>query len=122
MSEVATKVREIIMEKLGTSEEKITSGASFRNDLGADSLSTVELMMELEEAFGVDIEDDEAEKIETVQDAIDYIEKKVAEKGKQDLSYLQKKVLQKKNLLLQKRRLRLKALQKKLLQKRKEKK
>ena len=81
MSEVATKVREIIMEKLGTSEEKITSGASFRNDLGADSLSTVELMMELEEAFGVDIEDDEAEKIETVQDAIDYIEKKVAEKA-----------------------------------------
>ena len=81
MSEVATKVREIIMEKLGTSEEKITSGASFRHDLGADSLSTVELMMELEEAFGVDIEDDEAEKIETVQDAIDYIEKKVAEKA-----------------------------------------
>jgi len=78
MSEVAAKVKEIIMDKLGTSEEKITPEASFRNDLGADSLSTVELMMELEEAFGVEIEDEEAEKIQTVKDAIDYIEKKMA--------------------------------------------
>jgi len=83
MSEVATKVKEIIMEKLGTSEDKITPEASFRNDLGADSLSTVELMMELEEVFGVDIEDEEAEKIMTVKDAIAYIEKKLAEKAKQ---------------------------------------
>jgi acyl carrier protein len=81
MSEVASKVKEIIMDKLGTSEEKITPEASFRNDLGADSLSTVELMMELEEAFGVEIEDEEAEKIQTVKDAIDYIEKKMADKG-----------------------------------------
>jgi acyl carrier protein len=81
MSEVETKVKEIIMDKLGTSEEKIVPEASFRNDLGADSLSTVELMMELEEVFGVNIEDEEAEKIETVKDAIDYIEKKVAEKA-----------------------------------------
>ncbi len=81
MSEVASKVKEIIMDKLGTSEEKITPEASFRNDLGADSLSTVELMMELEEAFGVEIADEEAEKIQTVKDAIDYIEKKMADKA-----------------------------------------
>lgn len=81
MSEVETKVKEIIMDKLGTSEEKITPEASFRNDLGADSLSTVELMMELEEVFGVDIEDEEAEKIQTVKQAIEYIEKKIAEKA-----------------------------------------
>jgi acyl carrier protein len=81
MSEVESKVKEIIMDKLGTSEEKITPEASFRNDLGADSLSTVELMMELEEAFGVEIEDEEAEKIQTVKDAIEYIEKKVGEKA-----------------------------------------
>lgn len=81
MSEVETKVKEIIMDKLGTSEEKITPEASFRNDLGADSLSTVELMMELEEAFGVEIEDEEAEKIQTVKDAIEYIEKKVGDKA-----------------------------------------
>lgn len=80
MSEVETKIKEIIMDKLGTSEEKITPEASFRNDLGADSLSQVELMMELEEVFGVDIEDEEAEKIETVKDAIDYIETKLADK------------------------------------------
>jgi acyl carrier protein len=82
MTDVEVKVREIIMEKLGTSEDKVTPEASFRNDLGADSLSTVELMMELEEVFGVEIEDEEAEKIQTVKDAIAYIEKKLAEKGK----------------------------------------
>jgi acyl carrier protein len=81
MSEVETKVKEIIMDKLGTSEDKITPEASFRNDLGADSLSTVELMMELEEVFGVEIEDEEAEKIQTVKDAIGYIEKRLAEKA-----------------------------------------
>ena len=82
MTDVEVKVREIIMEKLGTSEDKVTPEASFRNDLGADSLSTVELMMELEEVFGVEIEDEEAEKIQTVKDAIAYIEKKLAQKGK----------------------------------------
>lgn len=78
MSEVNQKVKEIIMERLGVSEEKVTPEASFINDLGADSLDTVELMMELEEAFGVNIEDEEAEKIQTVKDAIDYLEKKIA--------------------------------------------
>ncbi len=78
MSEVNQKVKEIIMERLGVSEEKITPEASFINDLGADSLDTVELMMELEEAFGVSIEDEEAEKIQTVKDAVAYLEKKLA--------------------------------------------
>ena len=78
MADVTQKVKEIIMERLGVSEEKITPEASFINDLGADSLDTVELMMELEEAFGVNIEDEEAEKIQTVKDAIDYLEKKIA--------------------------------------------
>ena len=81
MSEVEAKVKEIIMDKLGTSEDKITPEASFRNDLGADSLSQVELMMELEEVFGIDIEDEEAEKIQTVKQAVDYLEKKLAEKS-----------------------------------------
>lgn len=80
MSDVNQKVKEIIMERLGVSEEKITPEASFINDLGADSLDTVELMMELEEAFGVSIEDEEAEKIQTVKDAIDYLEQKLASK------------------------------------------
>ena len=80
MSDVNQKVKEIIMERLGVSEEKITPEASFINDLGADSLDTVELMMELEEAFGVSIEDEEAEKIQTVKDAIDYLEEKLAGK------------------------------------------
>lgn len=80
MAEVTQKIREIIMEKLGVSEEKITPQASFINDLGADSLDTVELMMALEEAFDVVIEEEEAEKIQTVQHAVDYLEKKLAEK------------------------------------------
>jgi acyl carrier protein len=80
MSDVNQKVKEIIMERLGVSEEKITPEASFINDLGADSLDTVELMMELEEAFGVSIEDEEAEKIQTVKDAIAYLEEKLASK------------------------------------------
>lgn len=80
MADVEQKVKEIIMERLGVSEEKITPEASFINDLGADSLDTVELMMELEEAFGVSIEDDEAEKIQTVKNAVDYLEGKLAEK------------------------------------------
>ncbi len=80
MSEVVQKVKEIVMERLGVSEDKVTPGASFINDLGADSLDTVELVMELEEAFGVSIEDEEAEKIQTVQDAVDFLEKKLAEK------------------------------------------
>ena len=73
MSEVAAKVKEIIMDKLGTSEEKITPEASFRNDLGADSLDTVELVMALEEEFETEIPDEDAEKITTVQQATDYV-------------------------------------------------
>jgi acyl carrier protein len=78
MPDVDQKVKEIIMERLGVSEEKITPEASFINDLGADSLDTVELMMELEEAFGVSIEDEEAEKLQTVKDAVEYLQKKLA--------------------------------------------
>ena len=67
------KVKEIIIDKLGVEEEKISSEASFVDDLGADSLDTVELVMALEEEFDTEIPDEEAEKITTVQSAIDYI-------------------------------------------------
>ncbi|HKK30492.1 MAG TPA: acyl carrier protein [Alphaproteobacteria bacterium] len=75
MSEVAEKVRQIVVEHLGVDEEKVTDNATFIDDLGADSLDTVELVMAFEEAFGVEIPDDAAEKIQSVKDAIDYIEK-----------------------------------------------
>ena len=68
------KVKEIIIDKLGVEEEKINSEASFVDDLGADSLDTVELIMQLEEEFGIEIPDDDAEKITTVQAAIDYLD------------------------------------------------
>ena len=68
------KVKDIIIDKLGVDEEKINSEASFVDDLGADSLDTVELIMQLEEEFGIDIPDDDAEKITTVQAAIDYLD------------------------------------------------
>ena len=68
------KVKDIIIDKLGVEEEKISKEASFVDDLGADSLDTVELIMQLEEEFGVEIPDDDAEKITTVQAAIDYLE------------------------------------------------
>ena len=71
---VADKVKSIIVEQLGVDEEEVTPDASFVDDLGADSLDTVELVMAFEEAFDVEIPDDEAEKIRTVQDAISYIE------------------------------------------------
>ena len=67
------KVKDIIIDKLGVEEEKINSEASFVDDLGADSLDTVELVMALEEEFDTEIPDEEAEKITTVQSAIDYI-------------------------------------------------
>jgi acyl carrier protein len=73
--EVMEKVKEIISEQLGVDEAEITSTASFVDDLGADSLDQVELVMALEEAFDLEIPDEDAEKIRTVQDAIDYIEK-----------------------------------------------
>jgi acyl carrier protein len=78
MSEIADKVKKIVVEHLGVEESKVTSEASFIDDLGADSLDTVELVMAFEEAFAVEIPEDAAEKISTVKDAIDYIEKQKA--------------------------------------------
>jgi len=75
MSEIATKVKAIIIDKLGVDEKEVTSEASFTNDLGADSLDTVELIMEFEKEFNIAIPDDQAEKIATVGQAIEYIEK-----------------------------------------------
>lgn len=74
MSEIKDKVVEIIVEKLGVEVSEVTPEASFTNDLGADSLDTVELIMEFEKEFGITIPDDQAEKISTVGDAISYIE------------------------------------------------
>jgi acyl carrier protein len=74
MSEIEKKVKDIIVDKLCVSEEEIKPEASFTNDLGADSLDTVELIMEFERVFNVSIPDDKAEKIATVGDAIAYIE------------------------------------------------
>jgi len=75
MSEIGDKVKKIVVEHLGVEESKVTPEASFIDDLGADSLDTVELVMAFEEAFGVEIPEDAAEKISTVKDAIDFIEK-----------------------------------------------
>jgi acyl carrier protein len=74
MSEVAAKVKAIIVDKLGVDESEVTPEASFTNDLGADSLDTVELIMEFEKEFNIGIPDDQAENIGTVGDAIKYIE------------------------------------------------
>ena len=74
MSDVGTKVKAIIIEKLGVDEGEVTYNASFTNDLGADSLDTVELIMEFEKEFDIQIPDDKAEKIATVKDAISFIE------------------------------------------------
>lgn len=76
MAEIASKVKDIIVEKLGVDANEVTPTASFTNDLGADSLDTVELIMEFEKAFNITIPDDAAEKISTVGDAISYIEEK----------------------------------------------
>ena len=75
MSEIESRVKAIIVDKLGVDEAEVKPEPSFTNDLGADSLDTVELIMEFEKAFGINIPDDQAEKISTVGDAIDYIEK-----------------------------------------------
>jgi acyl carrier protein len=72
-TDIEQKVKQIIMEQLGVSEEEVKPEASFVDDLGADSLDLVELVMALEEEFGQEIPDEDAEKITTVQDAIDYI-------------------------------------------------
>jgi acyl carrier protein len=74
MSETAERVKKIVVEHLGVEQEKVTEEASFIDDLGADSLDIVELVMAFEEEFGVEIPDDAAENITTVKDAIDYIE------------------------------------------------
>ena len=74
MSEITEKVKAIIVDKLGVDENEVTPEASFSNDLGADSLDTVELIMELEKEFGIQIPDEAAEKISTVGDAIAFIE------------------------------------------------
>ena len=74
MSETATKVKAIIVDKLGVDESEVTEAASFSDDLGADSLDTVELIMEFEEEFGIEIPDEDAENITTVSSAIKYIE------------------------------------------------
>ena len=74
MSDVASRVKAIIVDKLSVEESEVTNEASFTNDLGADSLDTVELIMEFEKEFGLSIPDDQAVKISTVGDAIDYIE------------------------------------------------
>lgn len=78
MSTVAQKVTEIIVTKLGVEESEVTPAASFTNDLGADSLDTVELIMEFERAFNMQISDDDAAKIQSVGDAISYIESKAS--------------------------------------------
>ncbi len=77
MSDTTTKVKAIIVDKLGVDESEVTNDASFTNDLGADSLDTVELIMELEKEFDIQIPDDEAEGIVTVGDAISFVEKAV---------------------------------------------
>ncbi|HHX31321.1 MAG: acyl carrier protein [Bacteroidales bacterium] len=74
MSEVAQRVKSIIVDKLGVEESEVTETASFTNDLGADSLDTVELIMEFEKEFNISIPDDQAEKISSVGDAVSYVE------------------------------------------------
>ena len=77
-AEIFEKVKKIVAEQLGVEDEKITPNANFANDLGADSLDTVELVMALEEEYDIEIPDEAAEKITTVQEAVDYINSKVA--------------------------------------------
>jgi len=73
MASVEERVKQIVAEQLGVDEDQVTNDASFMDDLGADSLDTVELVMALEEEFDIEISDEDAEKIQTVQDAVDYI-------------------------------------------------
>ena len=80
MSEIESRVKAIIVEKFGVSESEVTAEANFTNDLSADSLDRVELIMEIEDEFGISIPEDQAEKIATVGDAVKYVEEKVAEK------------------------------------------
>ena len=77
-AEVVKKIKEIIVEQLGVTEEEVVPTASFLDDLGADSLGTVEMVMALEEEFNIEIPDEDAEKLTTVQEAINYINSKVS--------------------------------------------
>ena len=77
MSEKETKIKQIIAEKLGVSEDKVIPQASFIDDLGADSLDQVELIMAFEDAFDIEIPDEDAEKLRTVKNAMDYLESKI---------------------------------------------
>ncbi|MBA2627670.1 MAG: acyl carrier protein [Gemmatimonadales bacterium] len=77
MDNVEEKVKDIIVEELGVEREKLTSGASFMEDLGADSLDTVELVMAFEKEFDIDIPDEDAEKLRTVGDAMNYLHQKI---------------------------------------------
>ena len=79
MANIEERVKEIIANQLGVNPEEVVPGASFVEDLGADSLDLVELIMAIEEEFGVEVPDEEAEKIRTVQDAIDYIQEHMEE-------------------------------------------
>lgn len=81
MSEIEAEVKAIIVEKLGVDENEVTPEASFTNDLGADSLDTVELIMEFEKKFSITIPDTDSENIQTVEDAIEYIEAHIAPKA-----------------------------------------
>ena len=80
MSAITEKIKSVIAEQLGVKPEEVTDQAKFVDDLGADSLDTVELVMALEEEYGVEIPDEDAEKLTTVGDAIKYIEEKLASK------------------------------------------
>lgn len=77
MSDISSRVKAIIVDKLGVDESEVTNEATFTNDLGADSLDTVELIMQFEKEFSIDIPDDQAEKISTVGNAIEYIENSI---------------------------------------------
>ncbi len=78
MSDTTDRVKKIVVEHLGVEEDKVSEGASFIDDLGADSLDTVELVMAFEEEFGIEIPDDAAEKIATVKDAISFIDANIS--------------------------------------------
>ena len=80
MASVEERIKQIIVEQLGVDEGEVTPTASFVDDLGADSLDTVELVMAFEEAFGIEIPDEDAEKIATVKDAVEYIQKHASAK------------------------------------------
>ncbi len=81
VKEIEAKIKDIIVEQLNVDESEVTPDASFIDDLGADSLDIVELVMAIEETFDIEIPDEDAEKIRTVKDAIEYVQKKLEEKG-----------------------------------------